>query len=83
MSGGVSALERVDSFVGGLMENLDPGVLLLIASDHGNIEDVQTGHTRNPALGFAAGPGAEAAGRLRDLREVAPFILGVLGLKEC
>jgi hypothetical protein len=52
---------------------------LLVASDHGNLEDIRGGHTRNPALGLAAGPDARGAGALRDLREVAGFVLGVLG----
>jgi bisphosphoglycerate-independent phosphoglycerate mutase (AlkP superfamily) len=54
--------------------------LLLIASDHGNLEDVRTGHTRNPALGIARGPGAERAMALGDLRQVTPLVLELLGI---
>jgi 2,3-bisphosphoglycerate-independent phosphoglycerate mutase len=79
MSGAVAALERVDGFLGGLLEHLGPEVTLLVVSDHGNIEDVRTGHTRNPALGLATGPGAEAAAGLADIREVTPFVLEMLG----
>jgi 2,3-bisphosphoglycerate-independent phosphoglycerate mutase len=75
----VGALERVDAFLAGVLDELAPDALLLVASDHGNIEDVTTGHTRNPALGLAAGPGSMSAGELRDLREVAPFIRRLLG----
>lgn len=79
MAGAVAALELVDAFLRGLLETLDPSVLLLIASDHGNIEDVRTGHTRNPVFGLAVGDRAPEAHDLRDLRDVAPFILNFLG----
>ena len=81
MDGAVHALERVDQFLDGLVETLDPSVLLFVASDHGNIEDVRTGHTRNPALGLVSGPGSEEASALRDLRDVTPFVLRFLGVE--
>lgn len=52
---GIDALERVDRFLSGILQALDPATLLFIASDHGNIEDVSGEHTRNPALGLLAG----------------------------
>lgn len=73
-----SALRRVDAFLAGLRAELTADTLLLIASDHGNLEDVRVGHTRNPALGVAAGPGAEAATDMTDIRHVADFVLHVL-----
>jgi 2,3-bisphosphoglycerate-independent phosphoglycerate mutase len=79
MEDAVTALERVDAFLGGVIEELSTDTLLLIASDHGNIEDVTTGHTRNPVMGLALGPGTAEASKLRDLREVAPFLQRVLG----
>lgn len=79
LSGAVAALERVDAFLGGVLDRLSGDTLLVVASDHGNIEDATAGHTRNPALGLAAGPGAGEAGGLRDLREVAPFVRRLLG----
>lgn len=79
MEDAVRALERVDGLLEGVLSEMAEDTLLLIASDHGNIEDVRGGHTRNPALGVAAGPGSGDAGRLRDLREVTPFVLGALG----
>ncbi|MHB1191575.1 MAG: alkaline phosphatase family protein [Longimicrobiales bacterium] len=82
MEGGVAVLERVDRFLAGLLETLPPDVTLLLASDHGNLEDVTGGHTRNPVLGVAAGPGAEAlAGRMRSLTDVSPAIRAHLGLE--
>lgn len=79
MDAAVDALERVDAFLAGLLSSLPPDALLLVTSDHGNIEDIRGGHTRNPVLGLAAGPGTDEAARLRDLRGVAPFLRGVLG----
>jgi len=57
MSGAVEALERVDAFLGGLLVSLSSETLILVASDHGNLEDVTAGHTRNPALGIVARAG--------------------------
>ncbi|HEX7091760.1 MAG TPA: alkaline phosphatase family protein [Longimicrobiales bacterium] len=76
-----AALERVDAFLGGVLEALPPDVLVVVASDHGNIEDVRVGHTMNPALALVAGPdhAAFAAG-LDDLTDVAPAILARLGI---
>lgn len=54
MEGAVEALERVDRFLEGVLEALPPDHLLVVASDHGNIEDVTVGHTLNPSLGIVA-----------------------------
>ena len=82
MEQAIEALERVDAFVEGVVNGLGPEVLLLIASDHGNIEDVTVGHTPNPALGVATGPCAGLASEMRDLRSVCPFILGLMGIES-
>lgn len=75
----VAALTRVDAFLRGLLAALGADTLLLVASDHGNLEDARVGHTRNPALGVASGPGAERARELSDIRQVPAFILRALG----
>jgi hypothetical protein len=81
MDGSVDALERVDAFLGGLAGALAPGTLLVISSDHGNVEDVREGHTLNPVPVLAIGPGREAlARRIRTIADVAPAILGALGI---
>lgn len=80
MSAAVASLELVDRFVQGILESLESDTLLFVTSDHGNLEDVHTGHTRNPALGIASGPGSAEAMTLRDLRHVAPFLRECLGL---
>jgi hypothetical protein len=82
MEGGVAALERVDRFLAGVVETLPSDVTLLLASDHGNLEDASTGHTLNPALGVASGPGARSiAGRARSLTDIAPAVHAHLGLE--
>lgn len=79
----VLALEKLDTFVAGLLdESLDEsdgGLTTFIVSDHGNIEDVRTGHTRNPALGFVIGSDHDVlAHGLLSLTDVAPAIMDVL-----
>lgn len=79
MDGAVKALERVDRFLGGVLDRLPRDALLVVASDHGNVEDVTGGHTRNPVLGVMAGPGAvERADGLTSIMDVMPAILGWL-----
>jgi bisphosphoglycerate-independent phosphoglycerate mutase (AlkP superfamily) len=81
MDGSVDALERVDAFLGGLTGALAPDTLLVISSDHGNVEDVREGHTLNPVPVLAIGPGREVvARRIRTIADVAPAILGLLGI---
>ena len=82
MGGCVRALRRVDRFLGALAA-ADPEALVLITSDHGNIEDVREGHTRNPTLGLAAGPGAaEFRGELSSIMDVPRAVLAWLGAAE-
>jgi bisphosphoglycerate-independent phosphoglycerate mutase (AlkP superfamily) len=79
LEGGVAALERVDEFLGGVLEELPGDALLLIASDHGNIEDVSEGHTLNPALAVLLGPGAVTRRQgVRSLMDVTPAVLSWL-----
>jgi len=71
------ALERVDRFLTGILDSLPRDHLLLVASDHGNIEDLEAGHTRNPALGLLVGPDAPArASEMESLVDVAPALSG-------
>lgn len=78
-----AALLRIDRFVEGLVSALDESSLLIIASDHGNIEDAGTGHTLNPAIGLVIGQGHEefVAG-WTSLLDVAPSILRALGVRS-
>ena len=76
MEGAVAALELVDSFLEGLLGALPKDSLLMVTSDHGNIEDVRGGHTSNPAFALLHGPGAaERRLELRSLVDVTPALL--------
>ncbi|MEJ2678064.1 MAG: alkaline phosphatase family protein [Gemmatimonadota bacterium] len=78
-----AVLERFDSFLGGVLEDLPDDVLLLAASDHGNIEDVRVEHTHNPAFGLVCGddqhPAEKVGPDLHSLLDVAGVIMRVLG----
>jgi len=76
VAGAVTSLETVDAFLGGLLRRLPPDLLLIVASDHGNIEDLSAGHTRNPALGLLVGP--EAVRRAKPLRSITDVTPGLL-----
>ncbi len=77
----VRVLERVDRFLAGVLEALPPDHLLIITSDHGNLEDLSVKtHTDNPVATIIRGPGAEEmAGEIRSLTDIAPAILKRLG----
>lgn len=86
MDGAITALQRVDAFLGGVLAGLPPHVELWVVSDHGNVEDVRGGHTLNPALGLVVGQvrvDAEGADSTRpgmqSLLDVTPAILNRLG----
>jgi hypothetical protein len=81
MDAAIAALERFDAFLAGLLDGAADDLVTFIVSDHGNIEDVRTGHTRNPALGIVTGNGhRQLADRLRSLTDVTPAILHALTL---
>jgi hypothetical protein len=83
MEGAVAALERVDAFLGGVVDALPVDVLLAVGSDHGNVEAVGEGHTRNPVPVLVAGAGREdAAAGVRDIAGVVPAIARLLGLER-
>lgn len=78
-------LARLEAFVAALLAELElgqgeapPGAsLVLLTSDHGNLEDLATrGHTRNPVPLLAWGAGARRLAReTADLSQVAPAIV--------
>ncbi len=77
----IAILERLDEFVGGILDDFDDAEsLLLITSDHGNIEDESTRrHTRNPVPAIVAGARRhEFARGLHSLIDVTPAIVRVL-----
>lgn len=77
----VADLALFDEFLGGLMQAADlDQTLIVIASDHGNVEDCSHGrHTTNRALGILAGArdGVDLS-RIDTVADIAPAILGFL-----
>lgn len=86
MAEAVAALEQVDDFLGGVLDSLPRDHRLVIVSDHGNVEDVRGGHTRNPALGMivdtTGGDGSRVDASTRELRSLTDVPDVVLGLLD-
>jgi 2,3-bisphosphoglycerate-independent phosphoglycerate mutase len=83
MAQACALLETFDTVLGGLLESWqDEDGLLLITSDHGNLEDLSTRrHTLNPAPALLVGaPELRRAFTqgLKDLTDVTPAILRLL-----
>jgi 2,3-bisphosphoglycerate-independent phosphoglycerate mutase len=73
-------MQSLDRLILSLLHSLPlEKVLLLIASDHGNIEDLSVrSHTRNRVPVFAWGMGQERiAERVRDIADVTPALLSL------
>ena len=72
----VTLLERFDAFLHGILDTVDlTTTLVLITSDHGNLEDMRTRHhTRNPVPTILVGPqpvlAAAQVSHLNDIRAV-------------
>ncbi len=79
MSDAIDALQRLDGMLGGALEALDTTrALIIITSDHGNVENLATpSHTRNPVPLIAIGAGHEQFAECRSLMDVAPTIVGM------
>ncbi|MGB3544681.1 peptidase [Rubrivirga sp.] len=74
-----SVLESLDRLFAGVLEAAGPDDVLLITSDHGNIEDLGTkSHTRHPVPLVAWGAGADAFSSCRSLLDVTPTIVELL-----
>lgn len=74
----LNVLQRLDRFLSGVLEHLDLSrSLVLIISDHGNLEDMSIPrHTLNPAMALLIGAHHTAvAARLNDLTDVTPTLL--------
>ncbi len=75
MERALDALGRLDRLLRAVVERLGPGDSLLVASDHGNVEDLSTrNHTRAPVPVLAFGPAAGRVGEVADLTHLAPLL---------
>ncbi|HEY64441.1 MAG TPA: metalloenzyme [Caldilineae bacterium] len=69
----------LDRFLAGLLAHLPRDATLVVASDHGNIEDMSTkAHTYYPVPLLAVGPGAAAFQDAQSITDVTPTILRLL-----
>lgn len=74
-----AVLSELDQFLEGVLDLWPADRPLVLASDHGNLEDLSSGrHTLNPALCIWWGPGPALP--LRDLTDLAPALRLALGL---
>ena len=83
MERAVEVLGRVDRFARRLVAGLGVGDSLVVASDHGNVEDLSTrNHTRNPVPVLGFGPVAGRLGIVDDLTGIAPLLRAVAGSRH-
>jgi len=83
MGRAVELVESLEAFLDAVLARIDlSGHLVILTSDHGNLEDLSTNqHTRNPVPTLAWGRGAsEVAARIAILADIAPAILRHLGM---
>ena len=74
-----AVLASVGRFLAGLRDALAEDTLLVLTSDHGNLEDLSVkGHTRSPVPLVALGPGASAFAAAASLLDVTPTLAAVL-----
>jgi 2,3-bisphosphoglycerate-independent phosphoglycerate mutase len=71
-----NVIARIDAFLSALADGMGSGDLLLLSSDHGNIEDlgVKT-HTTNPVPLIALGNGADAFYDALSIADVVPGLM--------
>jgi 2,3-bisphosphoglycerate-independent phosphoglycerate mutase len=78
MAFAVEVLEHFDEFLSGFLESFDPcNTLLIIVSDHGNIEDLSTkSHTRNRVPCILVGKYRDQlVNRIKNLTHITPAII--------
>jgi 2,3-bisphosphoglycerate-independent phosphoglycerate mutase len=86
----IRAVETVDTCIARVLSSAEKtGSSVLITADHGNAEmmidpatgGVHTAHTTNPVPLVAVGAGAASLRTGGSLRDVAPTVLGLLGIE--
>lgn len=80
MQAACTALERLDGLIGGIREAMKEEQLIVITSDHGNMEDLSVAtHTFNPVPLITIGKTAVAfTNTAVSLMDVAPLIISLL-----
>ena len=75
----MTVLQRIDRFIIAVIEQLGPDTTLIVASDHGNVENLSTKrHTLNPVPLWVVGPAASEFVATVDLTGITPAILTYL-----
>lgn len=78
-----AVIATVDAFLGGVLRHRPPGTTLVLTSDHGNLETRSfKGHTLNPVPLLVVGPAVEHFRHVTDITQIAPAILGALGVPD-
>jgi 2,3-bisphosphoglycerate-independent phosphoglycerate mutase len=78
MERALDVLGRVDRFARALVDGLREGDSLVVASDHGNLEDLSTrNHTLNPVPVIGFGRAAGMLSGVKDLTGIAPLLRGL------
>lgn len=80
----VEMLERMDGFLEGILSSFDmENDLLLMISDHGNIEDLSVKtHTMNPVPLIVIGRSHQHfASNIRDLTHITPAVISYLSIR--
>lgn len=81
MAEALRLLAELDQFFGGLLATVDlHETLVVVTSDHGNLEDVTVrGHTTNAVLTLLiGGPQRAVAGQIHSLTDITPALLAQL-----
>jgi len=71
-----NVLDRINLFLVSMVDGMQPGDLLLVSSDHGNVEDLSVKtHTVNPVPLIAYGNGADAFHNATSIEDVLPMLM--------
>jgi 2,3-bisphosphoglycerate-independent phosphoglycerate mutase len=70
-------LTKIDELLSGILVDFDKkSMLLIVTSDHGNIEDLSTkSHTRNPVPLFLVGEKIKHFNAIKNITEITPAIM--------
>lgn len=80
----VKELVVLEKFLDAILKDLAKDTVLIVTSDHGNIEDLTVkSHTRNLAMTMLFGPGSlQLSKKLKSLTDFSPAIQDILGLNS-
>jgi len=72
-------LQTLDSFLCGIIESMDKEMNLVVCSDHGNMEDLNTGsHTQNPVPLLVVGPDAATFRHVTGIDQITDMVIDTI-----